>query len=129
LIELPSAREIEGTSDVASVVIVRIVANLLVLLLVRPTSSKLEYDVVTVVSVIALDAIDCRVLSATDPLKEASPTEARVESTTDDREGDTTFIAQLNKPGPWPSTGFGRRGDLGGGLIILGTSLSSGALI
>ena len=83
----------------------------------------------TVVSVIALDAIDHQVLSAKDPLKEASPIEARVESATDDREGDTTFIAQLNKPGPWLSTGFGRWGDLGGGLIILGTSLSSSTLI
>ena len=63
--------EIEGASDVASDVFVQIMANLLVLVLARPTSSKLEDGVVKVVPVVAVNATDCRVISLMDSLTEA----------------------------------------------------------
>jgi len=69
-----------------------------------------------VVSVIADDATDCRVLrvSATVSTSGESPIVARVESAAEDRRGEAASFAQVNSP---PSSGRlerDRRGDFGG---------------
>lgn len=99
-IELPSVRVNEGASDVTSVVTVRIVPYLLLLLL--PTSSKLEN---AVVSETALEAIDCRIFESARDSR--SPTELEIgdegESVCLLTERERVPMAQCNKP---PSSSF-----------------------
>ena len=93
---LPSVRVIDGASEVISVVIVRMVPNLFCPLLLtreRPKSKILETSVITVVSVTADDATDCRTLK--DSAMETSPKEALVESATDDRGGEVDSFVRM----------------------------------
>ena len=116
-IALPSENVNEGVSpgstEVASVVTVRMVPNLFCpVLVLLCTSSKLEKAVVSVM----VEACDCRIgeaaiESAIDARTE-SPTDARVESATDARS----------------TLGRGRRGDRGGGDMIGGTVSNSRSL-